>query len=256
MSNSVHPGIASAPIGVFTALAWESAAVRGQFPHVRREGRGVWCARLGQKTVKVFTCGVGLSRAREIVAQIATTPFAAIISAGCAGGLLPHVATGQLVLASAVYMWSETSTRCLQCFPTDSCLLAQVRLAAARATIPVAEGTLLTSATPLCTPEEKLQHGQSVPAIAVDMESGVYAAFAQARGLPFLALRVILDPLELALPPVRSLITQKGKVRPLRVAAYMATHPHSLPMLVSLKRAQTVVAQTLGRLCAALFPLL
>ncbi len=256
MSNSLRLTAVSAPIGVFTALAWESAAIRAQLRHVKREGRGVWCARAGQRTIKVFTCGVGLSRAREILTEVAATPFAAIISAGCAGALSPHLTTGQLILASAVYMWSKTGKRRLVCFPTDSRLLPQVRLAAVQTAIPVAEGGLFTSETALCSPAEKIRHGKTTAAIAVDMESGIYAAFAQARGLPFLALRVILDPIELTLPTVMDLTTPAGNVRPLRAAAYIATHLQCLPVLLSLQRARTVVAQTLSRLCATLFPLL
>lgn len=256
MSDGPHRTAAPAPIGVFTALAWESAAVRAQLRHAERGGRGVWCARAGHRAVKVFTCGVGPRRAREVLTQVATTPFAAIVSAGCAGALVPHLATGQLVLASEVSMWSEAGAGQLVRFPADTSLLPQVRLAAARAAVPVAEGGLFTSDTALCSPEEKIRRGEATAAIAVDMESGIYAAFARARGLPFLALRVILDPAEMALPAVTDLLTPEGGVRPWRAAAYVVTHCRHLPVLLSLKRARAVVAQALSRLCAALFPVL
>jgi len=144
----------------------------------------------------------------------------------------------------------------LERFPLDVRLLAYARAAASQAAIPAAEGPLFTSASVLFTPEDKAQQGKATGAIAVEMESGVYAAFAAARGLPFLALRVIFDPVDMTLPAVTGLTTPEGDVRLLKAAAYVATHPHHFPVLLALQRAQTAAAQALTRLCQALFPLL
>jgi hypothetical protein len=120
----------------------------------------------------------------------------------------------------------------------------------------VAEGSLLTSPRILFTPEDKAEQGRVTGTIAVEMESGVHAAFAAARGLPFLALRVILDPVGMALPAIAGLTTAHGNVRVVKAAAYVATHPHHLPILLALKRTRAVAAQSISRLCQALFPLL
>lgn len=246
----------AAPVAVFTALAWESAAVRAHLRYVRRQHKGVWRAVAGQRTIHVITSGLGIHRTQETLRRFIDTPFSAIVSVGCAGALLPALTTGQLILAPEVYMRSMASEDRIERFPLDTGLLAHARMAAARAAVPVAEGPLLTSVVPLLTPEEKLRQGEATGAIAVEMESGAHAAFAQARGLPFLALRIILDSVDMALPVTAGLITSNGTVRPLRAAAYVATHPRHVPLFLTLKRAQAVVAQTLSRLCSALFPLL
>jgi hypothetical protein len=108
----------------------------------------------------------------------------------------------------------------------------------------------------LFTPEDKARQGEATGAIAVEMESGVHASFATARGLPFLVLRVILDPVGMALPVLKGFMTPEGGVRPFKAISHVVTHPHHLPTLLALKRSRAVAAQTLSKLCRALFPLL
>jgi hypothetical protein len=88
------------------------------------------------------------------------------------------------------------------------------------------------------------------------MESGIQAAYAMTRHLPFLALRVILDPIEMALPVIPGLTTPDGDIRPLKAVAHAATHPSHLSVLFALRRACTTAAAALTRFCGAFFPLL
>jgi hypothetical protein len=145
---------------------------------------------------------------------------------------------------------------CLQRFPVDPQLLSYTRTAAAKVGVPMADGPLFTSPKILFTPEEKARRGQETGAIAVEMESGVHAAFAAKRGLPFLVLRVILDGVDMRLPMVKGLTTPDGDVRALKAAMHVATHPHHLPALLALKRSRAAAAHALARLCSALFVLL
>ena len=250
------PGQQTDPFAVFTALAWESAAVRAALSQVRPERKRVWRGSVGNQEVLVVTGGIGPRRTQQTLERFTDVPFAAVLSVGCAGALIPGLATGQLVLAPDVRMRSAEPEAQLERFPLDVRLLAYARAAASQAAIPAAEGPLFTSASVLFTPEDKAQQGRATGAIAVEMESGVYAAFAAARGLPFLALRVIFDPVDMTLPAVTGLTTPEGDVRLLKAAAYVATHPHHFPVLLALQRAQTAAAQALTRLCRALFPLL
>jgi adenosylhomocysteine nucleosidase len=251
----------SAPIAIFTALAWESAAVRSVLRQVRREQERVWHGVAGNREVMVVTGGIGPRRTQRTVDQFIAMPFSAIFSIGCAGALVPGLTTGQLVLAPAVSMHelNEDSgfdeTR-LQRFPVDPQLLSYTRTAAAKAGVPTADGSLFTSPKVLFTPEEKAQRGRETGAIAVEMESGVHAAFAAQRGLPFLVLRVILDGVDMRLPMVKGLTTPDGDVRAFKAAMHVVTHPHHLPALLALKRSRAAAAHALVRLCSALFALL
>ncbi|MBI3304651.1 MAG: hypothetical protein HYZ72_21520 [Deltaproteobacteria bacterium] len=254
--DSVATGLDSAPIAVFTALAWESAAVRAVLHHVRREEERVWRGSTGNRDVLVITGGIGPRRTRQTVERFTDAPFAAVLSVGCAGALVPGLATGQLILAPDVRMPSADTAARLDRFPVDPALLAHARTAASHAAVPSADGPLFTSARVLFTPEDKAEQGRATGAIAVEMESGLHAVFAAARGLPFLTLRVIFDPVDMPLPAISGLTTPEGDVRPFKAAAYVATHPHHLPVLLAFKRAQTAAAHSLSRLCHALFPLL
>jgi adenosylhomocysteine nucleosidase len=239
----------SAPIGIFTALGWESAAVRAVLQEVQREEERVWRGVVGKTEVLVVTGGIGPRRTQRTVEQFASVPLSAVLSVGCAGALIPGLSCGQLVLASHVAMSDVSESAQVHRYPVDSQLLAYARAAAQTAGVPVADGPLFTSVKILFTPEEKAQRGQETGAIAVEMESGVHAAFAAARGLPFLTLRVILDGVDMRLPAIRGLTTPDGEVRAVKAALHVATHPHHLPALLALKRAQTVAAAAIRRIC-------
>ena len=257
-SNILHdrmaPYFSSAPIAVFTALAWEGAAVRAILRQVKRETEGVWRGSTGKREVIVVTGGIGPRRTRQTLEQFTDIPLAAVISVGCAGALIPGLACGQLVLASEVRMLSAEAQ--LDRFLVDPDFLLHARTAATRAAIPVAEGSLFTCARVLFTPEDKAQQGEATGAIAVEMESGIHAAFAATRGLPFLVLRVILDPVGMALPVMKGLMTPEGGVRPFKALSHVITHPQHLPVLLELKRARATAAQSITKLCQVLFPLL
>jgi hypothetical protein len=138
-------------------------------------------------------------------------------------------------------------------FSVDADLFQHVRSAARRAGIPTAEGSLLTSPKVLFTSEEKTAEGKRTGAIAVEMESGVHAAFATERSLPFVVLRIILDGVDLTIPAVSGLTSPAGEVRLLKAVTYVATHPRHLSTLLAINRARTIAAQSISRLCQALF---
>jgi hopanoid-associated phosphorylase len=112
-----------------------------------------------------------------------------IISFGVAGGLAPQLRPGTCVIGSAILsgsnriptnkMWSQ---QLLQTFPD------------------AVSGMLLGVSAPICDPGDKRALHVNTGAIAVDMESHVVATVGAAHGLPVVAMRVITDPAERALP--------------------------------------------------------
>ena len=247
---------AALPLAVLTALSWESAAVRAALRQLRREDKRVWRGMAGQHEVVVMTGGVGPRRTRLALERLQDMPLSAVVSVGCAGALRAELVSGQLVLAPEVRMYAAGLPSHLDRFPTHPGLLGQARAGAARANIAVVNGPLLSSPRALLSSQEKARHGRRTGAVAVEMESGVHAAFAEARALPFLPLRVILDPLGLSLPAVTGLATPEGDIRPLKAASRLLTQPRSLPVLLALGRVRATVAQTITRLCRTLLPAL
>ena len=247
---------ADLPLAVFTALSWESAAVRAALRQVKREDKRVWRGVAGQREVVVITGGIGLRRTQEVVERFQAMPLGAVLSVGCAGALRADLAAGQLVLAPDIRMYATDRASQLNQFPTHPGFLDQARTAALQAQILVAEGPLFTSPRVLLTTAEKEHHGKQTEAIAVEMESGVHAAFAQSRQLPFLPLRVILDSVGMSLPAIKGLTTPEGDVRPFKAVSRVVSHPRSLPVLLELGRVRSRAAQTITTLCRALLPVL
>lgn len=242
------------PIVVFTALAWESAAVRAVLRQVRREGEGVWRGSSGGRDILIVTGGIGPRRARQTVQEFTDTPLSAVLSIGCAGALIPGLTAGQLVLAPALRMCTEEPEGQLDTFGVDSGLLRAARDAAARAGVETIEGGIVTSPRVLLTRQEKEKRGRETDCIAVEMESGVHAAFAVERTLPFLVLRVILDSVDMAIPPLKGVTTAEGKIRLSKAMAHIATHPHHLPFFVRLQQCRKRAAETISRVCRTFFP--
>ena len=90
-------------------------------------------------------------------------------------------------------------------------------------------------------------------ALAVDMESGALAAAARARGVPFAALRAVLDAAGEALPAGADVIDEaSGEVRAARALAAIALRPRLWPAAGRLLRQQRVAARRLAGIMGAL----
>ncbi len=242
------------PIVVFTALAWESAAVRSVLRQVRREGEGVWRGSSGRRDILIVTGGIGPHRARQTVKAFMDMPLAAVLSVGCAGALIPGLTAGQLVLTPALRMYTEEPEGQLDTFGVDSRLFDAARDAAQRADVETIEGGIVTSPRVLFTQQEKEKWGRETDCIAVEMESGVHAAFAAERSLPFFVLRVILDSVDMVIPPMKGVTTAEGKIRLSKAMAHIATHPQHLPSFVRLQQCRKRAAETLARVCRTFLP--
>lgn len=123
-----------------------------------------------------------------------------IVSTGFCGGLVPTLHPGKLVLAEAIHQSEET-------IPVDPALLAQAKEALRAARLDFVCGPIRCSDRVVQASAEK-QQLQTDGAIAVDMESGPLAQWAQEKQIRFLCLRAVLDPFDQDLPfsATRSLI--------------------------------------------------
>ncbi len=137
--------------------------------------------------------GAGPAAALRSAQQLLDRGVAGLISWGTAGALAPNLKTGSLVLY----------VRCVdadsgESFATDPALRAQLH-ACLRALDPVScDG--LTSKYPVAERADKQALAAEFSCAAVDMESAVIAALAQAHQVPFIAIRAIIDPAHCTLP--------------------------------------------------------
>ena len=83
-------------------------------------------------------------------------------------------------------------------------------------------------------------------AVVVEMEGAAIAAGAAAAGVPMLSVRSILDGSDHELQMPGTLIDPaSGNVRPLTLAAYVATHPSALADLMAMQRMQRAARESL-----------
>jgi adenosylhomocysteine nucleosidase len=169
-----------------------------------------------------------------------------VISFGIAGGLAPHLAPGQWVVASAIVSdrdrhvtdpdWSE---RLLRALPG------------------AVHAMIAGNDAPVADPRAKRALYDRTGAIVVDMESHLAARIAAAHGLPFTACRVIVDPAHRNLPPAALLgLRPDGNPDVAAVLRSVMEQPSQLPDLMRLAFDATIARAALRRGRALLGPAL
>jgi nucleoside phosphorylase len=222
-------------IAAFAALRWEARAVLAALRDVRPlPGGRRWLGRLGDGcSCLVVQTGVGPQRAAAAAA--AAPRAAAFLSTGCAGGLVPWLRTGDVVLATEVIRLDAS------CRPA-------ARLAVPRPRVDVGcdAGPIASSATVLVSTVAKTA-AAGCGAVAVDMESWAVAAEAARRGTRFAAMRVVFDAVGDTVPDFPgALDAETGEVDAWRAARGLLARPWMVPAALRMARQQGEAAERLG----------
>jgi len=180
----------------------------------------------------LYLSGMGPAAARRAAQQLADAGVSALSVFGVAGALGEPLRNGALFCPERVL--DEEG----HAYPTDAEWQTRLQQQLSRTAFPVRmNGTLLTTSAPLLTAAAKLVAHQRHGALAVDMESAAVAAVARERGLPFMALRAIVDEAQDTIPPaLNGSVDAWGRARPLRLMAALCAHPlmlGDLPRLYS-----------------------
>jgi len=174
----------------------------GPFPALLGQAEGQW--------VLLVQAGLGATRARE-AALLAGRRYGcpAVWSLGLAGGLDPALRPGDLLLPDAV-------------LPLDAAVPAPSGhgLRAALASLAPCGGSLVTATAPVLTVADKRALRAATGAAGVDMEAAGVGEAAARLGVPWLALKIVLDTADRALPP--ALAACAAADGSLRVSALLA----------------------------------
>src|SRR6266851_4925907 len=135
--------------------------------------------------------GAGDPERTTALVEAAIRQAKCLISFGIAGGLAPHLRSGDVILSGEVI---GTDRR----WRANERIQKEIRDLARR--IGAAEGPVLGAGDLLATEEGKAQAWRDTGALAVDMESAIVARVAESAGIPFLVLRTIADPATRELP--------------------------------------------------------
>jgi adenosylhomocysteine nucleosidase len=172
----------------------------------------------------VITTGMGSSAASIGARALIDAGARALASWGMAGGLDPSLQPGEILLPSEVITSDGRAHPCEKGW--------RERLAA---TIEARSGRLLTSARSVGSVEDKAALFRGTGAVAVDMESAAIAEVAEQHGLPFLAVRVVVDSAEDVLPrAVTAAADNEGHLHIWRLIGALALAPNELAPLIRL----------------------
>ena len=197
-------------LGIVTGLHDEAAIVRAALAAPRPGGRR---AAASLDSTAVACLGPGCERAAAAAAELLAGGARALLSFGVAGGCDPALPAGTIVLATGVRDLAGAEGAGTDGAETGGAGPARGEMiwtnrewrrrlrALLLGTALVEEAAIATAAAPLAGAAAKETLFWSDGVAAVDMESAAVARAAIAAGVPFMALRAIVDVADMTLPP-------------------------------------------------------
>ncbi|MFI3199397.1 MAG: phosphorylase [Methylococcaceae bacterium] len=193
--------------------------------------------------------GAGPTNATVAAELLVAKGASRLISWGCAAALGASLKPGDLILADKL-IDAENNEMAINAdwHSYANHLLAKFVI--------VTPGCLGESVSIVSTSTDKKQLHFLTGAVALDMESIAIAKVAKQYTLPFLAIRVIVDPVEMNLPlAINHSLNDRGEVVLKKLLAFLFLHPGELPGLIKLglnfnaaKKTLKSVAKHLDRL--------
>ena len=193
--------------------------------------------------------GAGPTNATAAAELLVAKGATRLISWGCAAALAASLKPGDLILADKLIDaennkmdinadWHSYSHSILSKFIDVTC------------------GCLAESISIVSTSTDKKQLHSLTGAVALDMESIAIAKIAKQHTLPFLVIRVIVDPVEMSLPlAINHALNERGEIELKKLLVFLFLHPAELPGLIKLglnfnaaKKTLKLVAKQLDRL--------
>jgi nucleoside phosphorylase len=186
--------------------------------------RGMW------KTRSVLLIANGAGPTQSAAAAKAGHDMTAIINVGFCGALDSALKIGDVIVADKVFY----SSQMFDCRPAVTSQTFR-------------HGAIYSTARIAATAEEKQQLRRS-GAIAVEMEAGGIAAYAQDHGLPFFCVRTVSDLADESFAnDFNASIGPDGRYRIARLIGSALLQPHRrFPELIRLKQRCDAAAERLG----------
>lgn len=207
-------------VGIVAALAAEARALGP----LRHHASGLKALEDGSL---LALSGIGSEAATRGAEALVAAGATALASWGMAGGLDPALGAGKIFLPTEII--SDPG----DVLPTAEPWRERLRAALAEHR-PLAFGKLLTSAHAIAAVDGKAAAFAQTGATAVDMESFSVAQVAARHGLPFIAVRVIVDTAHDVLPASVVAASRGGQVQMGRLIGSLAMSPGDLPKLLRL----------------------
>lgn len=213
-------------IGIVCGLKSEAAAVRA----------GMKAAGIDEEKVRIGVSGANAARAEEIAQGFLEDGAAAIVSAGLCGGLDPALKSGDVILGERVVS------------AQGDIVIADKRLAAAADKFKPRHVAIFGSDEIVDSVEKKQALFQRYAAETVDMESHGAARSAAKAKVPFIAIRVVADAHDRALPKAAlRAVTPSGGVSVMNVLVDCVKSPQQFEQIALLGRDSGAATEALRR---------
>lgn len=189
----------------------------------------IFARALGDAPGPILHChGIGAGAAHTAALASLADGAEALLSFGSGGGLDPSLTPGTVVLASGV-AGPDGAT-----LPVDPVWAARLG-ALAGGEAGWVSAPIVSAPFPVRLPANKAAMFRATGAAAVDLESYSIAAVAAEAGVPFLALRAVLDPAGRAVPSAAlAAVSKNGRMDWPALALAIASRPWEVAALVRL----------------------
>ncbi len=201
--------------------------------------------------------GIGMRRARATARRLFShaRDIDLALLTGVAGALAAPLKIGDVVLADRVMARANDGFRPEMTIETPRDQYARAAAALDAAGIAYTRGAILTSKFAIATSVEKRLAAHQSGAIAVDMETAAIAIEAEEQGVPFVAMRTIMDTVDHDLAAAK-FANPDGTIRIGKAAASLLMHPTSvigvIRLVRNLGRAADAMAYAVARTVAGM----
>jgi adenosylhomocysteine nucleosidase len=207
------------------------------------------CCLYAQSALFPLISGIGPERARRASLRLVQDGAQALASWGIAAGLADGLRVGSLVLPRYVVSGQERIT--VDEHWRQRLLSRLVDLS------PISSGAIAHTPIVLSIRAQKEALRVETEAVAADMESMAVAQVARQAGVPFVAIRAIADPFDLALPCCAlNAVDGLGKSKVTKLLPELARSPFQVLPLIRLALAFHQAIQTLKCVSRCAGPLL
>jgi adenosylhomocysteine nucleosidase len=223
-------------IGIVAALPGEARTLAGH--PCRQKANGFLNCRTVLKDethLMVVQSGMGMKNAFSAALWLSEKGVAALGCFGVSGGLNPLLKTGDVLFADVVLgeqhddvslVWKKDgghSDEPFKCIATKG--------------LPVQWGPIISVQKPVLDAAGKRALFDRTKALAVDMETAAVARAANQSGLPFFAVRIICDPVNVSVPETLfQCVDEKGNPRFFYLLNRIIQKPSLIIHLLSMKR--------------------
>ena len=177
--------------------------------------------------IRIKLTGPGAERAAAGARSLVDEGVSCLVSWGTSGALAPGLRAGSLLIVT------HTTDMHGNEYTSDIRLVEGIRVALS--TLSPSLGRAVTVDAPAMGQACKLELAARYAAASVDMESAAVAEVARSAGLPFVAVRAVVDTLTFDIPLAACAgMGEDGRSRPLRVLSALAARPFELPQLLRL----------------------